>query len=106
MNRGKGEERGWLAERRRLAREQRVAKNRSMTCATCAQRDTSTEAVPREAAQIPRDATASVMTWEVLIQNNGQCPLSIERQKSEGASAGTVHHAVVKISSRSRQVMG
>jgi transposase InsO family protein len=38
-----------LAERRRLAREQWVAKNRSMTCASCAPRDTPTEAVPREA---------------------------------------------------------
>lgn len=38
-----------LGERRRLAREQRVASNRSMTCATCGPRDTATEAVPREA---------------------------------------------------------
>jgi transposase InsO family protein len=41
---------GELAERRRLAREQRVASNRSKTCATCEPRGTATEAVPREAA--------------------------------------------------------
>ena len=39
-----------LAERRRLAREERVARNRSKTCATCGPRDNPTEAVPREAA--------------------------------------------------------
>ena len=39
-----------LAERRRRAREERVASNRSMTCATCGPPDSLTEAVPREAA--------------------------------------------------------
>jgi len=39
-----------LAERRRFAREQRVASNRSKTCATCGPRDTATEGLPRKAA--------------------------------------------------------
>lgn len=38
-----------LAERRRLAREQRIASNRSKACATCGLRDTPIEAIPREA---------------------------------------------------------
>jgi hypothetical protein len=41
---------GELAERRRLASEERVASNWSMPCATCGPRDTATEAVPRETA--------------------------------------------------------
>ena len=39
-----------LIERRRLAKEERVARNPSKTCATCGPRNTPTEAVPREAA--------------------------------------------------------
>jgi hypothetical protein len=39
-----------LAERRRLASEQRVASNRSMTCTGCVPQDKPTGAVPREAA--------------------------------------------------------
>jgi hypothetical protein len=39
-----------LAKRRRLAREERAASNRSMTCTACVPRDKPTEAVPREAA--------------------------------------------------------
>jgi len=59
-----------LVERRHLAREQQVATTRSTTCAMCGTRDTATEAVPREAKQIPLNANASVMTWEVLIQSS------------------------------------
>ena len=58
-----------LAERRRVAREQRLASNQSMTCVTRGPRDTAAVAVPREAASIPLDAIASVMTWEALIQS-------------------------------------
>jgi transposase InsO family protein len=39
-----------LAYRRRLAREQRAASNRSMTCVGCVPHDKPTGAVPREAA--------------------------------------------------------
>jgi transposase InsO family protein len=39
-----------LRERRRLARDERIAANRSITCAMCQPCETATEAVPREAA--------------------------------------------------------
>lgn len=39
-----------LAERRRLAREERMASNRTMTCAACRPHGKATEAVPLEAA--------------------------------------------------------
>ena len=72
--------------------------NRTMTCATRGSTDTATPVVPCELTQIPLDAIASVMPWEVLSRSWARTKAHLSQQEL-AARMGTSQSTIARLES-------